>query len=160
MTLIFDVSRPLRTLSWGLPLPWQNENKARTIINARAETLAQKPTFPPILNRRCLVPARAWFEWRKVGSKKLKNRNNMKGEPLFTFAGLASDSHFTIITCEAVESIAHIHNRMPAILTPEAGNKWLDAQTPIKAVAKYLVPNGDCSLRFKEEQPAQSNLFA
>ena len=160
MTLIFDVSRPLRTLSWGLPLPWQNENKARTIINARAETLAQKPTFPPILNRRCLVPARAWFEWRKVGSKKLKNRNNMKGEPLFTFAGLASDSHFTIITCEAVESIAHIHNRMPAILTPEAGNKWLDAQTPIKAVAKYLVPNGDCSLRFKEEQPAQSDLFA
>jgi putative SOS response-associated peptidase YedK len=76
------------------------------------------------------------------------------------FAGLATDSHFTIITCEAVARIAHIHNRIPVILTPEAGNKWLDAQTPIKAVAKHLVPNGDYSLRFKEEQPAQSALFA
>jgi putative SOS response-associated peptidase YedK len=78
---------------------------------------------------------------------------------MFTLAGLASDSHFTIITCEAVETIAHINNRMPLVLTPDTENKWLDAQTPIEAVAKHLVPNVDCSLRFKEEKPAQSDLF-
>jgi putative SOS response-associated peptidase YedK len=159
IALIFDVDKKLQELSWGIPLPWQDENNTNVIINARVETLAQKPSFQPILNGRCLVPATAWFEWRKVGSKKLKNRISVKGEPLFTFAGLASNSHFTIITCEAVENIAHINNRMPLVLTPDTENEWLDAQTPIEVIAKHLAPNLDCSLRFKEEKPAQSDLF-
>jgi putative SOS response-associated peptidase YedK len=159
MALIFDVNRTSRILSWGIPMPWQNGNKTKPIINARAETLSQKPTFQPILNRRCLVPAKAWFEWRKVGGKKLKNRINMKGEQLFSFAGLASNSHFTIITREAVESIAHIHNRMPVVLAPDTENEWLDMHNPFEAIARYLSPNMGCSLMFKEEQPAQSDLF-
>jgi len=159
MALIFDVDRTLRALSWGIPLPWQDDNNTHVIINARVETLAQKPTFQPILNQRCLVPATAWFEWRKVGSKKLKNRISMKNELSFTFAGLASNSHFTILTCEAVENIAHIHNRMPLVLTPDTENKWLDPQTPIGSVTKHLAHNMDWSLVFKEKKPAQSDLF-
>ena len=159
MALIFDTNRTVRLLPWGIPRPWQDGKNAQPIINARAETVDQKPTFRPLLNRRCLVPATAWFEWREVGDRKRKNRINLKGELLFAFAGLASDSHFTIITCEPVASIAHINNRMPVVLTRDAENAWLDVETPFEAVAKHLVPYVSCSLGFHEEQPVQSDFF-
>ena len=146
-------------LSWGIPRPWQDGKDAQPIINARAETVDQKPTFRPLLNRRCLVPATAWFEWREVDRKKFKNRINLKSEQLFAFAGLASDCHFTIITCEPVASIAHIHNRMPVVLTPDSENAWLDLEIPFEAVVKHLVPFVSCSLGFSEEQPLQSDFF-
>ena len=159
MALIFDADRTVRVLPWGIPRPWQDGKNAQPIINARAETVDQKQTFKPLLNQRCLVPATAWFEWREVGGKKLKNRINLKGELLFAFAGLASDSHFTIITCEPVESIAHIHNRMPVVLTPDAENAWIDVKIPFVSVAKHLVPYVSCALGFHEVQPVQSDLF-
>jgi putative SOS response-associated peptidase YedK len=159
LALILDADRAVRLLRWGIPRPWQGGKNAQPIINARAETVDQKPTFRPLLNRRCLVPATAWFEWREVGGKKLKNRINLKGELLFAFAGLASDSHFTIITCEPVACIAHIHNRMPVVLTRDTENAWLDVETPFEAVSKHLIPCVGYSLGFNEEQPLQSDLF-
>jgi putative SOS response-associated peptidase YedK len=159
LALIIDANRTMRLLPWGIPQPWQDGKNAQPIINARAETIDQKPTFRPLLSRRCLVPATAWFEWREVGGNKLKNQINLKDEPLFAFAGLASDSHFTIITCEPVPSIAHIHSRMPVVLTPAAENAWLDVDSPFEAVAKHLAPYAGCPLGFNEEQPVQSDLF-
>jgi len=159
MAPVLDKERKLRVLTWGIPRPWQDGKDAQLIINARAETVAKKSTFRPFLNRRCLVPATAWFEWRKSCGKKLKNRIYMKDKLPFTFAGLASENHFTIITCESTSTIAHIHKRMPLVLTPDTENNWLDIQEPFESVAQSLFPQVSYSLRFDEEQPAQFDLF-
>lgn len=159
MALIFGMNRQPRVLSWGIPMPLRSGENTQLIINARAETLDKKQTFKPLLNRRCLIPATSWFEWRKVKDNKLKNQIKLKDEPFFTFAGLASDSHFTIITCESASSLSHIHNRMPVVISPDVQNKWLDKQTPFEALAKHLVPYFNDTLNFYEEKPAQFELF-
>ena len=159
LALIFGADSVLRVLPWGIPRSWQGAKNQQPIINARAETVDQKSTFQPLLNRQCRIPATAWFEWREVGGKKLKNQINLKGKLLSAFAGLANDSHFTIITCEPVASIAHIHNRMPVVLTPDTENVLLEVETPFEAVSKHLIPYVGSSLEFNEEQPLQSDLF-
>ena len=63
-------SEGARLLSWGLPAPWDG----KPLINARSETLTQKVTFKPLLEHRCLVPATAYFEWRRDGRLRIKNR--------------------------------------------------------------------------------------
>ena len=156
---VFDMEKKAHLLTWGIPQPWAEGKNARPIINARVETVAQKPTFQKILNRRCLVPATAWFEWRKIGCKKLKNRISMDYALPFTFAGLASDTHFTIITCEAVAPIAHIHKRMPLVLLPENESKWLNVQAPFGTVAKTLLPHEGYCLSFDEEKSTQLDMF-
>ena len=111
-----------RILGWGLAVPWD----AKPLINARAETLAQKQTFRPLLNTRCLVPATAYFEWRKVGKAKLKNRIALLQGGIFAFAGLTDDERFTIVTCAPSPAIAHIHDRMPVIPDRRADGPWID----------------------------------
>ena len=159
LAFTLGIKKQLRQLSWGIPAPWQDGKNTQPIINIRAETAARKQTFKPILNCRCLVPATAWFEWRKVGDKKLKNQIKLKDELLFTFAGLVSDNHFAIITCQSAPSISHIHTRMPVVLSPEAQNRWLDIQTPFESLASLLVPYFDSSLKFYEGRPTQFELF-
>ena len=158
--LISDLHNKLRVLTWGIPQPWRVGNSAKPIINARIESVAQKKTFRSILNRRCLVPATAWFEWRRFGSQKIKNRITVKGELPFTFAGLANEDYFAIITCEAIPQIAHIHERMPLILTQNDESKWLDIKAPFESVARSLTTQRNFSLIFDEEKPVQFDLFA
>jgi putative SOS response-associated peptidase YedK len=106
------------------------------MINARAETLPEKPAFRAALKkRRCLVLADGFYEWQKTPSGKQPMRITLaSGEP-FAFAGLwetwdAPDGSllrtFTIVTGEPNELVAPIHNRMPAILLPEHEAVWLD----------------------------------
>ena len=115
-----------RLLGWGLPVEWD----AKPLINARAETLAEKKTFQPLLDARCLVPATAYFEWRKASAGKLKNRIAPSDGGLFAFAGLMDGRRFTIITCRPAPEIAHIHGRMPVILDRRAEPKWIDPGVP------------------------------
>ncbi|MCW9035889.1 MAG: SOS response-associated peptidase [Rhodospirillales bacterium] len=119
---------------WGIPAPWDG----KPLINARSETLAEKKTFQPLLENRCLIPATAYFEWRKDGSKKHKNRLSLKDENLFAFAGLTDGKHVTIITCAPSIEIAHIHNRMPVILGQGNEEQWLDAAQSFSDVAPLL----------------------
>jgi putative SOS response-associated peptidase YedK len=137
-------------LAWGLRVSWQ----AQPVINARAETVAQKPTFKPLLNRRCLVPAGAYFEWRKNGRDKIKTRiHGADGTPLF-FAGLTDGEGFTILTCAPAPAIAHIHDRMPVILDRAARAPWLDPTRPFAAVKHLLAPYAG-KLSFEEPAPAK-----
>ena len=105
------------------------------MINARAETLAEKPAFRGLLgNRRCLVPADGFYEWRKGGKRKGPMRFKLKsGEP-FAFAGLwdswkqpdgSSLCTYTIVTTEPHDVLRPIHDRMPAILSNDDAQKWL-----------------------------------
>lgn len=122
---------------FGIPAPWDG----KPLINARAETLLEKPTFRPYLNRRILVPATSYVEWRKDGKSRHKHNIHLKTKQLFSFAGLLEENTFTIITCAPAPEIALIHNRMPVILDGiEAENAWLDPTADFADVAVFLTP--------------------
>jgi putative SOS response-associated peptidase YedK len=142
----------LQFFSWGLQPFWAKEAKAvKRAINARAETLAEKPSFRKLLqSKRCLVPADGFFEWQATGHGKVPYRITLKNEELFTFAGLWDEwadkstgevlHTFTIITTEANGVVKPIHDRMPVILTPEAEELWLDENEPQEELLSLLVP--------------------
>lgn len=122
-------------LSWGLIPYWAKDN-SKKMINARAETLEQKPTFKHCLkSQRCLIPADGYYEWKKKGKVKKPYRFTLKSGDVFTFAGLWDSWEgpsgekiisCAIITVEANKLVSSIHQRMPAILKPEEEHLWLD----------------------------------
>ena len=131
-----DGGRSLGMMHWGLIPSWAKDPSiGNKMINARAETLSEKPSFKRLIaKRRCLVLSDGFYEWRKEGKRKAPMRIRLKtGEP-FGFAGLwdswrkpdGSDLQtFTIITTEANELLKPIHDRMPVILPEEAEQQWL-----------------------------------
>ena len=138
---------------WGLIPSWAKDPKiGNRLINARAETLAEKPSFRAAYRRRrCLVLADGFFEWRKQSDKtKVPMYIQMASQTPFAFAGLWEEWHSdygdqllscTIITTEPNELLASIHNRMPVILPPEAFDQWLDpAEQPASRLQPLLQP--------------------
>lgn len=127
---------------WGLAVEWGR----RPIINARAESLAQKPTFRKLLEHRILVPADRYTEWQASAgagrTRKIPHHIYRPDGDLLGFAGLIDDEgRFTLITCAPAASVAHIHDRMPAILPdPAAEAAWLDPARPFTDVATLLGP--------------------
>lgn len=124
-------------LRWGFRPAWlKDKNKAQ--INARAETLFEKPMFKhSALNRRCLVLASGWYEWQQTGSAKQPFYFHLGDDALFAFAGIWTTWHgedetqedsYAIVTTDANPLSAPIHSRMPAILSPDACDIWLDAE--------------------------------
>lgn len=157
MALVMTPGRLGALQVWGLAVEWTKH----PMINARAETLTEKPTFRPLLEHRCVVPASAYFEWRKTErGPKLKNRIWAADAPLMAMAGLTDGERFTIVTCEPASSIAHIHNRMPVILSESASEIWLSG-APFADVQTVLRPYSG-ALQFEEDVPAppsQADLF-
>lgn len=134
-----DPSR-LSYFRWGLIPSWAKDPSiGNKMINAKAETIAEKPSFRiPLQRRRCLVPADGFYEWKHNGDK-IPYRIFLSDRKLFSFAGLwdtwkgPGDSiihSFSIITTSANEFMSHIHSRMPAILPREAEKKWLTVTQP------------------------------
>ncbi len=133
-----DAPRRLRLMRWGLIPSWaKDETIGNRMINARAETLAEKPSFKkPLERRRCLVPADGFYEWRKSAARaKIPVRIVLKSREPFAFAGLwdlwrdpegREVPTFAIITTAANELLKPIHDRMPVILRPEDEGKWVD----------------------------------
>lgn len=132
-----DGTRSLTTMQWGLVPSWAIDPAiGNRMINARAETLAEKPAFKRLIGkRRCLVLADGFYEWRKEGKRKVPMRIRLKTGGPFGFAGLwdswrkldgAELQSFTIITTEANERFRPIHDRMPVILGEDDEGKWLD----------------------------------
>lgn len=128
---------------WGLIPHWAKERKSSySMINARAETVHQKPAYKySFRHRRCLIPASGYYEWKHAGKIKIPFYIFLKQEPLFSFAGLYDEwgqderekaRTFTIITTEANELIAGIHDkkRMPVIIPRKDRDSWLDVDAP------------------------------
>jgi len=146
----FD-SRNLEWARWGLIPSWAKDASIGSrMINARAETLPEKPSFRPLLHKkRCLILANGFYEWQKKGSTKAKGQPyffQMKDEKPFAFAGLwdhwqpEPDKDVvscTIITCPANACVAPIHERMPVMLTGEKMWAWLT--TPAFSQAGLLL---------------------
>ncbi|MBL6958279.1 MAG: SOS response-associated peptidase [Rhodospirillales bacterium] len=148
-----------RLLAWGIPAPWDG----KPLVNARSETLTEKKTFSPLLENRCLVPATAYFEWRKDGRLRFKNRITPRNNGIVAFAGLYSEHTFTVITCNPAAEIAAVHNRMPVILEEDTEKLWLDRSRPFAEVADLLSPYGNNRLTAVEEtppKPKQPDLFS
>lgn len=144
-------------LKWGLQVAWDT----KPLINARAETLAEKPTFQPLLESRCLIPASAYFEWRRDGKARFKNRISLADNELFAFAGLTDGTRFTIVTSSPHPSVADIHNRMPVILAANTEAAWLDNALPFAEVCGFL-NRADLNLEAEEDvppPPRQPDLF-
>ncbi len=123
----------IHLMSWGLVPHWSKDKEsAYQMINARAETLAAKPSFKNLLKRqRCLVVADGFYEWKA----KIPYRITLKDQKLFSFAGLydswqspegQSLTSFTIITVPANPLLSSLHDRMPAILAKDHEGCWLD----------------------------------
>ena len=137
-------------LKWGLVPTWADKpDTGLKMINARIETVAERPAFRRAYERfRCLILADGFYEWRRnpTGPKRAFHVTRSDRE-LFAFAGLWSiwygpeDAKLrtcTIITAPANESIASLHDRMPVILAPEAESEWLDASTPVTRLPDLL----------------------
>ncbi|MBW4062130.1 SOS response-associated peptidase [Candidatus Saccharibacteria bacterium] len=121
---------------FGLVPAWaKSPGAGYTMINARAETLMEKRTYSGLLKaHRCLIPASGFFEWEKAGKDKLPYYFTVKDAPIIAFAGLWTErkdsegvvlKSFTIITTEANELLAKIHDRMPVILDEAVQAEWL-----------------------------------
>lgn len=146
--------RMLVTFRWGLVPFWAKERKiASRLINARAETVEEKPAFAESFRRRrCLIPADGFYEWQRHtdGSRTPYFVHRVDGAPM-AFAGLWASWRdrerdgerlltCTIVTTEASTGIAMIHERMPVVLEPEVWADWLDQDTTPAALRHLLIP--------------------
>jgi putative SOS response-associated peptidase YedK len=150
-------TREVALLRWGLVPFWAKDLAVGTkMINARAEGVEAKPAFrAAILQRRCLVPATGFYEWKGAPGRKQPHAITLPDRPLFAFAGLwerwtpaGADpvETFTIVTTEANAQVAQIHDRMPAILPVEGEDRWLTGE-PLDACALLKPYEGPMSLR-------------
>jgi putative SOS response-associated peptidase YedK len=131
--------RTIKPMRWGLMARWAKpgDTKAPAPFNARAETIFEKPMFRNLTKRkRCLVPARGYFEWQDRGDFKQPYLISLPDESLFAFAGLYDEfvpqgeedpvASYTILTTSPSEYASRFHHRMPVILDPEVEDDWID----------------------------------
>ena len=132
-------TRQLTEMKWGLIPSWAKDvSIGNRMINARAETVAEKPSFRSAFKkRRCLILADGFYEWQKVGKIKIPTHIRMKDREPFAFAGLYEYwktksgkmlESCTIVTTTPNEIMRPIHHRMPAIISPENEAAWLDPE--------------------------------
>lgn len=137
---------------WGLVPSWAKDSKiGNRMINARAETLAEKPSFRTAFRlRRCLIIADGFYEWKREGSQKIPMRITAESGGMFAFAGLwetwkQPDNSWlltcAIITTSANEFMTSIHDRMPVILPRESEVLWLDHdEQDVATLSELLLP--------------------
>ena len=135
--LLIDENPKIKSLRWGLIPFWAKDAKiGNSLINARCETIHEKPPYRAAFKkRRCLIPADGFYEWMKVpGGKQPMHIRLKNGEP-FAFAGVwefwknAEEKPlltFSIVTTEPNELLAQVHNRMPVIVAQNDYDQWLD----------------------------------
>lgn len=132
-----DVARECSMARWGLVPSWAKDDRiGARMINARGETVAEKPSFrSAVKNRRCLIPANGFYEWVRTDSGKQPHFVHFADGRPFAFAGLWERWHkgqgapldtCTIITTTPNELVADLHDRMPVILPPTRFEEWLE----------------------------------
>jgi putative SOS response-associated peptidase YedK len=150
---------------WGLIPSWvKDPRQFALLINARAEGIAEKPSFrAAIRRRRCLVPADGFYEWRREGKSKRPYFIRARGGEPMAFAGIwetwigadgGEIDTAAIITCAANAVLAPIHARMPVVIPPEAFDRWLDPdETKFKEACVLLKPAPDDFMEAYEVSP-------
>lgn len=154
--------RLLSMKKWGLVPSWSKDDKSGSrLINARGETLKEKPSFRNAFRkRRCIIPASGFYEWHTEAGVKKPFFIRMSGdggtEPMF-IAGLHESwikpdgevlETFTIITTDACEKLKVIHDRMPVIILPENTDRWLDDSRSPGEIERLIKPVDDDKIEF------------
>ena len=126
-------------MRWGLIPPWAKDAKiGYKLINARSETVFDKPMWKkPVMQRRCLIPANGFYEWKKLDDGKHPYYIHLKDEPIFSFAGIWETwrhngevwQTYSILTTRPNAELESIHDRMPVILHKDDEAQWLTADT-------------------------------
>lgn len=138
-------------LKWGLIPSWAKDEKMGfKMINARAETVMEKPAYRGSFKRkRCLIPSDGFYEWKKIDRNKQPMRIMLKSKSIFSMAGLYDTwispdgqkiSSCTIITTTSDGIMKDIHDRMPVILRPEDESVWLDREQHPEVLRSLLEP--------------------
>ena len=132
-----DSNRVAKMMKWGLIPTWsKNQNISSKMINARLETLLEKPSFNSLVNRnRCVVLADGYYEWDKHNSQPYYiTHHNKKILPLaglwteWEAPNLTTVLSYTVVTTTPTKNIAHIHNRMPVVLEKQNIEKWINCK--------------------------------
>jgi putative SOS response-associated peptidase YedK len=149
----------LDVFRWGLIPAWAKDAKiGNKMINARAETVLEKPAFRTAFQRRrCLVPAGGFYEWMKGPGGKVPHWIHPAQGGTLTFAGLWESwrggpdgrpvHSFVILTTAPSRDVASLHDRMPVIVAPEDRDGWLDPGAQAEDLAELLRPAPDGTLR-------------
>lgn len=129
--------RELNRLFWGFVPSWSREEKPPPIINARAETIATKPSFREAFrHRRCLVPADGFYEWKRRDRKRLPFLFTLTGDAPFALAAIwetwthgdTRRDGFCLLTTGPNSLMEPVHDRMPILLDEEGARRWLEAE--------------------------------
>ena len=168
-----DRSRELGITQWGLVPGWAKDvSIGQRMINARAETISEKPSFRTALKRRrCLIPASGFFEWRKTSTNQKQPfficPSEAENNRLFAFAGLwevwfsedgSEVQTCTIITTRANRIMQALHDRMPVILKPDQYEGWLNPDEDRAAeLQKFLQPCASERMRYYPVDRARVN---
>lgn len=146
-------ARQLVMLRWGLVPSWARDPAiGNRMINARAETVAEKPSFRNAYKkRRCLILANGFYEWRKEGAGKTPYYITSEDDAPFAFAGLweqwnsketdESLQTMTIITVDANEFMRNLHHRMPIILNSDSADRWLSGDDELIYNVAEITPS-------------------
>ncbi|RKD22653.1 hypothetical protein BEP19_10365 [Ammoniphilus oxalaticus] len=161
----------LGQLRWGLVPSWaKDESMASRMINARSETLLERPSFRNLVSRkRCLIPADSFYEWKTINGKKQPIRFMLEDESIFSMAGLYDSwicpksgekiSTCTIITTSPNELVADVHDRMPVILRKEDEQKWINGHnTDTAQLLSLLVPFSEAEMKCHTVSPIVGNV--
>ncbi len=162
------VKRDVALFHWGLVPGWAKDiSIGNKMINARSETLLEKPSFRnAFARRRCLILSDGFYEWDKKGEKKTPYFIHLADSKAFTFAGLWEVwrspegevlNSCTIITCPANQLVGKLHDRMPVILPAEIRWDWLDTKSQAGVLQKMLVPYPDGEMAMYPVRPLVNN---
>ncbi len=159
--------RKLAMLRWGLVPHWAKDiSIGNRLINARAETVAEKPAFRQALSRRrCLVLASGFYEWGKSPAGKVPYFMSPRSGEGLAFAGLWEQwrggdgvlETCAIITTAANATLTKVHQRMPAILAADAQVRWLDGETPTTERLELLRPAPEDELEVRQVRRTVNN---
>lgn len=143
-----DKGRTLKSAKWGFPFT----GKSKLVINARSESIAEKPMFKDSFhNTRCIIPANLFYEWRDEGNrKKAKHIIYLPKKSIFSLGGIFKNTvneegnrelSFVIITTESNKYMKELHPRMPLIIENETLDYWLDGSTTQSTINEIIKSN-------------------
>ncbi len=147
---LIDGKRQFALMRWGLLPSWAKDPRNFTLlINARGESVIEKPAFRASMKRRrCLIPADGFYEWKETGARKQPHHVRAKSHGPLAFAGLWESwtgpngeelETAAIVTTRANETLKSLHERMPVIVPPDAFDLWLDCANVDAETASALI---------------------
>ncbi len=169
LIVIGEEKRKMLSATWGLIPSWSKDKTIQSAtINARSESVFEKPAFKTSFKeRRCLIPASGFFEWKKNGPLKQPYLYGLREDTLFAFAGIYA--HWTsaegekilscsILTTSANDFISPLHDRMPVILEPKDYDTWLKAPYDQNTLLDLCGPYGSQKMTSYPVNPRMNNV--